>query len=185
MSSNEPGKPALRIWDCPVRLLHWALVLLIAAAWFTHELRGPWHEWLGYGAASVVALRVLWGFTGGHHARFAQFVKTPAATLAYTRELLRGHAPRYLGHNPVGGWMVLTLLATLSALCLSGWLFTTDWLWGYAWLENTHAALAWLLVGLVVLHVAGVVFTSAHQRENLVRAMINGRKRAPGPQDQA
>ncbi len=81
--------------------------------------------------------------------------------------------------------MVLALLATLSALCLSGWLFTTDWLWGYAWLSNTHAVLGWLLVGLVALHLVGVVVTSWHQRENLVRAMIDGRKRAPGPEGEA
>ena len=187
MSSNASrvtSAAATRVWDRTVRLVHWGLVLLVVAAWFTKELRGPTHQWLGYGAAALVALRVVWGFTGGRRARFAQFFSAPAATWTYSRAVLAGHAPRYLGHNPLGGWMVLALLVTLGALCLSGWLFTTDWLWGYAWLENTHAVLGWLLVGFATLHVAGVAFTSWHQRENLVRAMIDGHKRAAAPGDE-
>jgi len=165
--------------------MHWALVVFLISAWLTRELRGPWHPWLGYGAAAVVALRIVWGFAGGRHARFAQFVRAPAATVAYARAVIAGHAPRYLGHNPLGGWMVLALLVTVGAVCLSGWLFTTDWLWGYAWLAQTHTVLAWLLVALVALHVAGVAFTSRHQRESLLRAMFDGLKRAPGPGDDA
>ena len=183
MSSSEEGA-SRRVWDRAVRLLHGSLIALVAAAWFTRDLRGPWHEWLGYGVAAVVAVRIAWGFLGGRHARFADFLRGPAATSTYARAVLAGRAPRYLGHNPLGGWMVLALLGTLAALCLSGWLFTTDWLWGYAWLANTHAALAYLLLGLVALHVAGVLVTSRHQRENLVRAMVDGRKRAPAPVDE-
>ncbi|MFT3819356.1 MAG: cytochrome b/b6 domain-containing protein [Rubrivivax sp.] len=181
--SSRPG--AVRVWDRAVRLLHWALVACVAAAWFTRDLRGPWHEWLGYGAAAIVASRLAWGFAGSPYARFAQFVRAPAATLAYARAVLAGAAPRYLGHNPLGGWMVLALLAAVAATCLSGWLFTTDWLWGYEWVEDAHAALAWMLVALVALHVGGVVFTSRHQKENLVRAMLTGDKPAPSGDDVA
>lgn len=180
MWSKGQGSHAQRIWDLPVRLLHWSLVALVAAAWFTRESRGPWHEWIGYGVAAVVILRLVWGFAGSRHARFADFVRGPGKVLPYARAVLAGRAPRYVGHNPLGGWMVLALLSTAGLLCLSGWLFTTDWLWGYAWLANTHLALAWLLIALAALHVMGVILTSRHQRENLVRAMIDGRKRAPG-----
>ncbi len=176
MSSSTPTQ---RFWDGPIRLFHWTLVVLLPAAWFSHDLRGPWHEWLGYGAAAVVALRVGWGFVGSSPARFTTFVRGPAVVLAYLRTVLAGHPPRYLGHNPLGGWMVVALLATAGLLSASGWLFTTEWLWGYEWLSETHVVLGWVLVGLVALHVAGVVFTSWHQRENLVRAMVDGRKRGP------
>jgi cytochrome b len=176
VSNSERGRGRQRVWDVPVRLLHWALVATILAAWLTREWRGPWHLAFGYGAAAIVALRVLWGFTGSRHARFADFLQGPQATLKYAGQVLRGQAPRYVGHNPAGAWMVVALLATLACVCLTGWLFTTDWLWGYAWLENLHAALAWLLAALVALHLAGVVFTSWHQRENLIRAMVDGRK---------
>jgi cytochrome b len=146
-------------------------------------MRGPWHEWLGYGAAAVVVFRVGWGLVGTGPARFASFVPGPDVTAIYLRAALKGRAPRYLGHNPLGGWMVVALLATAGLLCLSGWLFTTDWLWGYAWLSNTHRVLGWVLIGLVAMHLAGVAFTSWHQRENLVRAMVDGRKRAPAGKD--
>lgn len=182
-AATAPAARPLRVWDRPVRLLHWLLVALVASTWFTGDLRGPWHEWLGYGVAAVVALRFVWGFSGGRHARFAQFVRAPRVTLAYAHSVLRGQARRYLGHNPLGGWMVVALLGTLAALCLSGWLSTTDWLWGYAWLANTHVALGWLLVAEVASHLVGVVFTSWQHRENLVRAMVTGRKPAPGPGD--
>lgn len=180
MSSSAPAQ---RCWDAPVRLFHWALVALLPAAWLTHDLRGPWHEGLGYAAAAVVALRVGWGFVGSSSARFGSFVRRPEVTMAYARAVFSGHAPRHVGHNPLGGWMVVALLAVVASICLSGWLFTTDWLWGYVWLSSTHAALGWLLVGLVVIHVAGVVFTSWHQRENLVRSMVDGRKRAATGED--
>ncbi len=166
-----------------MRGLHWLLVALVTASWFTGGQRGPWHEWLGYGVAAVVVLRLAWGFAGSRYARFAQFVRAPRATLAYAGAVLRGQAPRYLGHNPLGGWMVLALLATLAALCLSGWLYTTEWLWGYEWLEQTHVVLGWLLLALVAAHVAGVLFTSWQHRENLVRAMVTGRKPGPAADD--
>ncbi|MFT3720568.1 cytochrome b/b6 domain-containing protein [Pseudorhodoferax sp.] len=181
---NAPGQPGVSpVWDRPVRLLHWALVLCVAAAWWTGGRTDGWHENLGYAVAAIVALRLAWGFAGSRYARFAQFVRGPRATWAYAHGVWRGTAPRYIGHNPLGGWMVLALLACCATLCLSGWLYTTDWLWGYAWLYWTHFVAGWVLVGLVVLHVAGVAFTSWQHRENLVRAMVTGAKPAAGEAD--
>lgn len=166
-----------------MRLLHWALVLCVATAWRTGGRTDGWHENFGYAVAAIVALRLAWGWGASRHARFAEFVRGPRATWAYALSVWRGTAPRYLGHNPLGGWMVLALLGSCAALCLSGWLYTTDWLWGYGWLYWTHFVLGWWLVGLVVLHLAGVVFSSWQHRENLVRAMVTGHKPAPGEHD--
>jgi cytochrome b len=79
--------------------------------------------------------------------------------------------------------MIVALLATIAAVCLSGWLYTTDRFWGEAWVENVHEGLTWFLLGLVALHIGGVIFSSLRHGENLVAAMFHGRKRSPGPGD--
>jgi cytochrome b len=173
----------IRVWDALVRVLHWALAASVATAWISGH-RPPhdfdaWHHIAGYVAATVVVLRLIWGFIGSRHARLAQFVRGPRAVLAYARALRANREPRHLGHNPLGGWMVLALWATTAALSLSGWLYTTDWLWGYEWLSDLHAWLAWGILTLVIGHLGGVVVTSWRHRENLVAAMFSGDKRAP------
>jgi cytochrome b len=174
-------KNKVKVWDAPVRLLHWALIGTVAAAWITSSSTGPAHIDLGYGAAAIVLARLAWGFAGNRYARFKQFVRAPAATRQYLVDVLHGHPARYLGHNPLGAWMVLALLTCIALLTLTGWLADTDLLWGYAWPVLIHTAIAWMFVGLVVLHVGGVLFTSWHQRENLIAAMIKGNKDAPEP----
>ncbi len=181
------GESRVRVWDLPVRALHWGLAAAIATTWIT----GQWqptdfdaiHHPAGYAALAAVALRMVWGRAGSRHARFAQFLRSPTATLAYVRKLRAGDAPRYIGHNPLGGWMAVMLWGCTTAAAATGWLYTTDWLWGYAWLEQLHAGLAWLLLGLVASHLAGVVFTSWRHRENLVGAMLSGNKAAPQSAD--
>ncbi|GKS75159.1 cytochrome b/b6 domain-containing protein [Acidovorax sp. SUPP950] len=171
------------MWDAAVRLLHWSLVASVAAAWITRHRLGPLHENLGYAALAIACARVAWGFAGRHHARFAQFVRGPAATWAYARAVGAGRAPRHLGHNPLGGWMVVALLGCIGLLGFTGWLYTTDLFWGYGWLANLHEGLGWTLLGLVALHVGGVLFTGYKHRENLVRAMVTGRKAPPTGDD--
>ena len=157
---------------------------MVAAAWLTSLAVQRWHEPIGYAALGIVAARIAWGFLGGRHARFASFVRGPAATAAYAGCVLARREPRYLGHNPLGGWMVLALLACVGALGVTGWLYAaTDMFWGEAWLERLHAMLAWLLLAFIAVHVAGVLFTSLRHRENLVRAMVDGAKPAPQPGD--
>ncbi len=173
----------LRVWDPAVRLLHWTLALAVAVAWLSTLWFGGLHQGAGWVALAAVALRLAWGSFGGGHARFAGFLRGPRATWAYARQLLRHAEPRYIGHNPLGGWMILALLACVAGLALTGWLYTTDALWGDAMVEAVHVTLAWALLALVALHVAGVLFTSARQRENLVAAMFSGRKRDAGPGD--
>jgi cytochrome b len=177
------NRPAVRVWDRALRVLHWALVLSVAlsalglVAWFGV------HRLAGYAALAIVLVRIAWGAVGGRHARFTQFVRTPRAVLRYARELARGHERRHLGHNPLGGWMVVALMLCVIGLALTGWLYTTDAWFGNACVEAIHRGLAWTLSGLVVVHVAGVLITSARQRENLVAAMFSGMKRAPSQDD--
>lgn len=177
----------IRVWDRAVRTLHWALAAALATAWVSgHWPPGhfeAWHHTAGYLALAAVMLRLAWGPFGSRYAGLAQFVRGPRVVLAYARAMRTGQEPRYIGHNPLGAWMVLLLWATAAALGLSGWLYTTDWLWGYAWLSDLHAALAWLIAGLVAGHLGGVAVTSWRHRENLVAAMFSGRKRAPEADD--
>ena len=173
----------VRVWDLLVRLLHWSLVGTFAASWLTRHSPGPAHEWLGYTVLAVVVTRLLWGFLGTPHARFSSFVRSPSATLSYARSVAAGRQPRYLGHNPLGGWMIVALILAVLGICASGWLYTTDRYWGVEWVENLHRWLTDLGLALVALHLAGVALTSFHDRENLVASMIHGRKREPQPGD--
>ena len=177
----------VRVWDVLVRVLHWTLAGAVATAlisgyWPPHDFDAV-HHTAGYVAGAAVALRLAWGFAGSRYARLAQFVRNPRAVLTYARAMRAGHEPRYIGHNPLGGWMVLVLWSTAAALTLTGWLYTTDWLWGYEWLSDLHAAFAWLIATLVLGHLGGVVLASWRHRENLVGAMFSGMKRAPQGDD--
>ena len=178
------ARPSYRVWDPLVRALHWALAVTILLAWMTREGGGAWHEWIGYASLALVALRLAWGWTGPRYARFSQFVRSPAAVLQYAARVVKAEEPRYLGHNPLGGWMVVALLANVVLVGATGWLYTTNAYWGEKWLEDTHDALAISLLVLVALHVAGVVVTSIALRENLAAAMVHGRKRPPESTDQ-
>jgi cytochrome b len=176
---NAPTK----VWDPLVRTGHWLLAGAVAAAWLTSEGGGRWHEWIGYAALALVAVRVAWGFIGSRHARFAQFLRGPFHTLHYARQALAGSEPRHVGHNPLGAWMIVALLTVVAATGLTGWLFTTDAFWGDERVEDLHEALATTLLVLVPLHVAGVVVASLRHRENLAGAMVHGRKRPPTGDD--
>ncbi len=174
---------AVRVWDPLQRLLHWTLVAAVAASWLTTLAFFAAHQPAGYIALAVVLVRVVWGFVGSRHARFSDFVRGPRATWAYLGSLRRHAGPRHLGHNPLGAWMVLALLGCIVALALSGWLYTTDALWGDATVETLHVALAWGLLGLIAVHVGGVLFASRRQHENLILAMITGDKAGPSDSD--
>ena len=176
-------RPAHRVWDPLIRVLHWTLAASVAVAWLTKDGGGLWHEWMGYLALAVVTLRLAWGRAGPRHARFAAFVRSPAETSRYFKRMLTRSEPRHLGHNPLGGWMIVALIANVILVSASGWLYTTEAFWGVARVEDLHDALATCLLALVALHVTGVVVTSIRHRENLAGAMVHGRKRPPGPTD--
>ena len=130
-----------------------------------------------------MVLRVRWGFAGSRYARFVQFVLAPRATLSYLRTVVAHGEPRYLGHNPLGAWMVIALLGCVAGLAFTGWLYRTDAYWGNESVEDAHRLLAWALLAVAVLHVSGVVFTSLRHRENLLTSMFSGSKRAASEGD--
>ncbi|SNR35647.1 cytochrome B [Paracoccus sediminis] len=167
----------VRVWDGFVRIFHWSLVGLIAGTWLTPDGPKAWHEGMGYGVAALLAGRLVWGLVGPRHARFRDFVRGPRAVLAYLRALRAGREPRYLGHNPAGGAMIVALLLTVGGTALTGWLQTTDAFWGSATMDAVHEALATLVLVLAPVHVAGVVVESLRHRENLVLSMLTGTKR--------
>jgi cytochrome b len=174
----ERNEMTVRVWDPIVRIVHWTLAVAVALGWATTTAAlDAWHLAVGYAALALVAVRIVWGFAGPRYARFAQFVRSPRATWAYARLAATGRAPRHLGHNPLGAWMVLAVFVCIGALAATGWLYSTDVFWGNRTVERLHVALAWTIVVLAVLHVAGVVVTGIVHRENLVAAMLHGSKR--------
>ena len=178
--STDPAAPSTvtqPLWDAPVRLLHALMALSVAGAWLTAEADG-WravHISFGLTLAGAMTLRLLWGFIGTPPARFASFVRGPAAVAAHLRGLLAGQAGPHAGHNPAGGWAVLALLATGLLAAGSGWL---TWQGGKAW-EDIHEALANGLLLLAGVHVAAVLLTSWRAHDRLVPAMVTGRKAVP------
>lgn len=111
---------SIKVWDSFVRVFHWALVLFFIIAYATGEEESLVHVWSGYAIAALLALRVVWGLVGSRHARFSDFIYRPSEIKAYARSLLNGSAKRYLGHNPLGGLMVVALLLSLAMTSLSG-----------------------------------------------------------------
>lgn len=179
-AGKEAGRtmPTVKVWDPLVRLLHWSLAGCVFAA-FLVEDGDTAHRVLGYVAMGLVASRIAWGFVGTPHARFRDWVRGPRAIRTYLRERVAGTSRRRLGHNPAAGAMMLGLLAGVVLVGVTGWMQTLDAFWGAQWLENLHAVLAWSLLGLIGLHVLAALVESFHYRENLIAAMIHGRKRAP------
>ena len=181
---QDSAAGSIRIWDPVVRVFHWGLAAAVFIALMSDEDRA-WHEATGYAALTLILVRVLWGFLGPRHARFSSFVRSPGAVLAYLKDVAGLRARRYLGHNPAGGAMILLLLAMVATAGISGWLSETDRFFGVAWVEDLHRASANALIALIAFHVAGVVFSSVMHGENLVRAMITGRKAlAPAAEDE-
>jgi cytochrome b len=166
------------VWDLPLRICHWALAIAVLVAWFSANVYDAVHEASGYLAMGLVAFRVVWGFAGKTHARFAHFVRPPGVVLRYLRGLAFGRVTRHLGHNPAGAAMTLLLLALLAISTISGWMQLTHRFFGVTWVEMVHAYASNSVLVLAVVHVLGVLLMSALQKENLVRAMISGRKAA-------
>ncbi len=190
---------SVRVWDLPTRFFHWLLVVAVLASLATGKfdsLVGPdtleWHRRSGYLVLALLVFRLGWGLVGGTHARFARFVRAPAAVAAYARALVRGEAGREpVGHNPLGGYSVVAMLAVLLAQVGTGLFLVQE---DYAFeaplakhvsravsdrLGDLHEKGFWLIAALVLLHLAAVAFYTLVKRQSLVGAMLTGRKRLP------
>lgn len=175
------------VWDRFVRTFHWATVLCFATAYLTADEWMAGHRWAGYTLTTLVLARLAWGVMGSEHARFRDFLRGPQQVKRYLTGLWQGHGQRYLGHNPAGGWMIVALLSALLLTTITGMLMiapggkgplahTVLASLGGHWLEEPHEFFANTTVGLIVIHLAGVVISSLLHQENLIRAMLTGYK---------
>jgi cytochrome b len=170
------------IWDAPVRVFHWLMVFSFAGAYLTAESE-RWrlvHVTLGYTMAGLLAFRIVWGLIGTRHARFASFVRGPAAVTRYLRGLVSGRPVHHAGHNPAGALAILALLGLTALLAATGWAAYNDI--GGEWPAEWHEGAANAMLAVVGVHIAGVLIGSWRHRDNLIGAMFTGRK-AGGPED--
>lgn len=165
------------VWDPLVRILHWSLVFCFVLAWQSPTRSDLVHEWSGYACVAIAVARIAWGIRGSRWARFDSFVRSPRTAWDYLRDLMSGRSHRHLGHNPLGGYMILAMLGVLLVVCATGWMFTTDRWWGIEWVRTTHDVGTDVLLVLVALHILGNIVMSWVHRENLIAAMWHGRKR--------
>jgi cytochrome b len=189
----QSGEAGVKVWDLPVRLFHWLLVLLFAFMFFTGKSGSDWMEWhmrAGYAILALVLFRILWGLAGSTYARFSNFLAGPSACLGFAKKLLKRTPAPYAGHNPLGGWMVLVLLLALLFQAATG-LFSNDDLLS----EGPLAALiskamsdrlstihTWnfnLLLLLAGVHLIAVLYHAGFMKENLIGAMFTGVKHLP------
>jgi len=203
---NMSNSTTIKVWDLPVRIFHWSLVVLFFTSYVSGDELETLHVWTGYGVAALVVFRIFWGLVGSQYARFSNFIYSPAEIIGYLKSMLTKTPKHYLGHNPAGGVMVLLLLVGLVVTCWSG-------LEAYAveghgplanaqvtvissayadddgdehenrgegegdeFWEEIHEFAANFTLFLVFVHIAGVVVASRLHGENLVRAMFTGNK---------
>ena len=172
------GERKTLIWDAPVRVFHWLMVLSFAGAYITAESE-RWrllHVTLGYTMAGLVAFRIVWGLIGTKQARFTTFVRGPAAVTRYLLAVLRGRPEHHVGHNPAGALAIVGMLALTLAIAASGWSVYNEV--GGDWLEEVHEFAANFMLAIIGVHIVGVLLASWMHHENLTRAMIDGRKAA-------
>lgn len=189
MNSNDSYSPTVKAWDPLVLLFHWSLVFFFLIAFVTEDDWMTLHVWAGYAVAMLVGFRLLWGVIGTRTARFISFVKPPRVAMQHLRTMLSGKPPHYLGHNPLAAMMVIALLASICVVALSGTVMIAAegqgplagtifaGINGEA-MEEVHELFANFTLLLVFMHVAGVVISSLLEGENLLRAMVTGRKTA-------
>ncbi len=178
---NTSTQSRTLVWDLPVRVFHWGLVLSFFGAYLTAESE-RWrdvHVLLGYTAGVLLIFRLLWGLVGTRYARFASFVYRPSEVVAYVRSLLSRQPEHYVGHNPAGAVAIFGLLALLVLTVVSGWAAFVEV--GPRGLDEVHEVAGNLALALVAVHVAGVIVSSFMHRENLVRSMVTGYKPGAAP----
>jgi cytochrome b len=181
----------IRVWDLPTRVFHWALALCVVGSVVTAHLGGNamvWHFRLGYSAFTLIAFRVVWGLIGGHWSRFSNFIYAPATLLRYLRGQNQAQEMHDVGHSPLGALSVFAVLVVLAAQVATG-LFSDDEIANTGplikfvsgstslmltkWHKNYGQ---WIIIALVVLHVAAIAFYVVKKKRDLLRAMVIGDK---------
>jgi cytochrome b len=180
------GMRKIRVWDLPIRLFHWLLVLCIAGSLISVNLGGnaiEWHAYFGYSILTLLIFRIVWGFIGSTHARFASFIPNRKSVLNY----LQGKSPRFLGHNPIGALSVFALLFVLSVQVITG-LFVDDEIAFQgpmakyvsnsvvSFLSEIHEGNQVLIYTLITIHIAAIIYYKKFKGENLIKPMISGDK---------
>jgi cytochrome b len=191
----QKARPAtLKIWDLPVRIFHWALVVAFAAAYITNLLGVnyfKYHVWCGYVVIILVLFRIIWGLVGTYHAKFINFVRNPFATAKYAVSIIKKVDKHYAGHNPLGALMVVMLLLTILIQAITG-LFSNDEIFNlgplYGYISNDlsivltaiHQKLFYWILAAVILHIIAVFLHVFFKRDNLIKAMMTGKKSNKG-----
>jgi cytochrome b len=181
MSGAIEGQHETRVWDPFVRIGHWTLAAAFATAWATGDEQASIHTTAGYVVLGIVLFRLVWGFVGTRHARFRDFVTGWRPVREHLQGLLQGEAEATRGHNPAGGWMVIALLVGLLGMAGSGYLMM---LTGSEAFEDVHEGFANAMLALVLIHLGGALVTSLLTGENLVKAMLTGRKPATAKEEE-
>lgn len=197
-TERSSAKKTIKVWDLPVRIFHWSIVLLFVVAYITNLLGSDYfsyHKWAGYTLLVLVSFRIVWGLVGTYHARFNHFVKNPIATANYAVSVIKKKDKHYPGHNPLGAVMVVILLAAILVQAITG-LFTNDEifnlgpLYGYIsddlslQLTSLHRQLFYWILGAITLHILAVIFHVAVKRDNIVKAMFTGKKNVPANEEE-
>jgi len=183
----------IRVWDLPTRLFHWVLAALVVFSFTTGKIGGDWMAWhlrSGYAVLALLGFRIAWGFVGSETARFTRFLRGPRAALAYARQTLAGRHPFIAGHNPLGGWMIVAMLAALAFQAGTG-LFADDQIATQGPLavkvsndtvtrmSSLHSIGEWVVVALAALHVIAIAVYRAAWNLRLAGPMLHGRAPAP------
>jgi cytochrome b len=189
MSLKHADSATIKVWDPLVRVFHWSLVFFFIFAFVTEDDWLNLHVQAGYAVSVLIGFRLLWGLVGSRNARFMSFVKSPTVMLTYFKEILSFKVPHYLGHNPLGAAMVIILLLGITLVSVSGMsLIAIEGngplagslvaSWDADWIEEVHEFFANFTLLMVIVHVSGVIFSSLVEGENLVKAMVTGRKKS-------
>lgn len=169
-------KSKILVWDAPVRVFHWLMVLSFAGAYLTSDGE-RWrlvHVTLGYTMGGLIAFRILWGLVGTRYARFSSFVRAPSSVIRYLKSMLNGTPEHHIGHNPAGAVAIVMLILLGAVLVTTGWSIYNDV--GGEWLEELHEVAGNLMLLVVGVHIAGVMVASWLHHENLARSMVTGMK---------
>ena len=187
-TASNGGTRTVKVWDFPTRIFHWSLAFVVIVAWISSEADGSAfaiHVYSGTLLLGFIAFRAVWGVIGSRYALFGDFVHGPDKVTDYAKRLAAFRPPYMVGHNPVGGWMVMALLAIILLAVLTGMMTSDD---GYVGplahigggiFGETHEGFANLLLFLIFGHVVGVFVHGFISRENLPRAMMTGDKHVP------